>query len=62
VGAAVLVSLLGALEQQLWYSGSVSAIDRVGAAVAGEGVRVEVGPAVGDGREGVDLSLVRLRF
>lgn len=62
LGAAVLVSLLGALEQQLWYSGSVSAIDRVGAGVAGDGVRVEVGPAVGDGREGVDLSLVRLRF
>ncbi len=61
VGAAALVSLLGALEQQLWYSAAVERTERVGTA-SGDAARVEVGPAVRRGAEGVDLSLVRLRF
>jgi len=61
LGAAALVSLLGALEQKLWYSAALERAERVGTA-AGDAARVEVGPAVRGGAEGVDLSLVRLRF
>lgn len=61
VGAAALVSLLGALEQQLWYSAAVERTERVGTA-SGDAARVEVGPAVRGGAEGIDLSLVRMRF
>jgi tetratricopeptide (TPR) repeat protein len=59
LGAAAIVSLLGALEQQLWYAAEVERTERVGAA---DGARVEDGPAVRGGGDGVDLSLVRLRF
>jgi tetratricopeptide (TPR) repeat protein len=59
LGAAAIVSLLGALEQQLWYAAELERTERVGAA---SGARVEVGPAARGGEEGIDLSLVRLRF
>lgn len=59
VGAAVLVSVLGALEQQLWYSRAISSTERVGRTGP---ARLELGAEVRGGGEGVDLSLVRLRF
>ncbi|HSM37249.1 MAG TPA: tetratricopeptide repeat protein [Longimicrobiales bacterium] len=59
LGAAAIVSLLGALEQQRWYAAEVARTERVGAA---SGARVEVGPAMRGGGEGIDVSLVRLRF
>ncbi|MEN8375214.1 MAG: tetratricopeptide repeat protein [Gemmatimonadota bacterium] len=62
IGAAALVSVLGALEQHLWSSGAGAGGPRLGLSVETEAGRIELGPAIGAGGEGVDLSFVRMRF